>query len=68
MAAAIVVDHLMRAFGELLTVQGIHLEEDDGDIDGFRGPSGRAIGPPFDTCGAVIRRRAKRCLGSVRSS
>jgi ABC-2 type transport system ATP-binding protein len=40
MAAAIVVEKLERAFGELLAVQGIDLEVDEGEIYGFLGPNG----------------------------
>ena len=37
---AIVVEGLERAFGEVLAVQGIDLEVDEGEIYGFLGPNG----------------------------
>src|SRR4051794_15235950 len=40
MPAAIVVEGLERAFGEVLAVQGIDLAVDEGEIYGFLGPNG----------------------------
>jgi ABC-2 type transport system ATP-binding protein len=40
MAPAIVVERLERAFGEVLAVQGIDLQVDEGEIYGFLGPNG----------------------------
>jgi ABC-2 type transport system ATP-binding protein len=40
MAAAIVVERLERAFGDVLAVQGVDLEVDEGEIYGFLGPNG----------------------------
>jgi ABC-2 type transport system ATP-binding protein len=40
MAAAIVVEGIERAFGEVLAVQGVDLEVDEGEIYGFLGPNG----------------------------
>jgi len=37
---AIVVERLERAFGEVLAVQGIDLQVDEGEIYGFLGPNG----------------------------
>ena len=37
---AIVVERLQRAFGEVLSVQGIDLQVDEGEIYGFLGPNG----------------------------
>jgi ABC-2 type transport system ATP-binding protein len=37
---AIVVEQLERAFGEVLAVQGIDLQVDEGEIYGFLGPNG----------------------------
>ena len=43
---AIVVDGLERAFGEVLAVQGIDLEVEEGEIYGFLGPTAPARRPP----------------------
>jgi ABC-2 type transport system ATP-binding protein len=40
MAPAIVVEQIERAFGEVLAVQGIDLQVDEGEIYGFLGPNG----------------------------
>ncbi len=40
MAAAIVVEGIERAFGEVLAVQGVDLEVGEGEIYGFLGPNG----------------------------
>ena len=37
---AIVVEGLERSFGEVLAVQGIDLQVDEGEIYGFLGPNG----------------------------
>jgi ABC-2 type transport system ATP-binding protein len=39
-STAIVVERLERAFGEVLAVQGIDLQVDEGEIYGFLGPNG----------------------------
>jgi ABC-2 type transport system ATP-binding protein len=40
MAAAIVVEGIERAFGDVLAVQGVDLEVGEGEIYGFLGPNG----------------------------
>jgi ABC-2 type transport system ATP-binding protein len=40
MAPAIVVEQIERAFGEVLAVQGIDLQVEEGEIYGFLGPNG----------------------------
>jgi ABC-2 type transport system ATP-binding protein len=40
MSAAIVVEGLERAFGEVLAVQGVDLQVEEGEIYGFLGPNG----------------------------